>query len=145
MGEKLFPRCQLCSVPTAALKGSCCPIQITQRRDHTIPVWAERVCGRRGIMSKMNNGCRRRKNGEFVLNEEQWEWVDKDDEEPLSYTCTPGIFLKGYPLRLLCVFKGRDVLASSPGCQAVFLYCQSGRVLQSSEAGNCLGISSAAN
>lgn len=38
--------------------------------------------------------------GDFVLNEEQWEWVDKDDEEPLSCTCTPGIFLKGYPLRL---------------------------------------------
>ncbi len=34
-------------------------------------------------------------------NEEQREWVDKDDEEPPSCTYTPGMFLKGYPLRLL--------------------------------------------
>lgn len=53
--------------------------------------------------------------------------------------------LKGVsPQTAVCV-KGRDVLASSPGCQAAFLDCQSGRVLQSSGAGNCLGISSAAN
>lgn len=58
-------------------------------------------------MSKMNKGYRGRKiTGNSVLNEEQWEWVDKDDEEALSCTCTPGMFLKGYPLRLLCVSKG---------------------------------------
>lgn len=30
-----------------------------------------------------------------MLNEEQWEWVDMDDEEALSCICTPGMFLKG--------------------------------------------------
>lgn len=69
-----------------------------------------------------------KKNREFVLNEEHWEWVDKDDEEPPSCTCTPGMFLKGYPLRLLCVSKGgmfwhhllgvklRFSIASQGGC-----------------------------
>lgn len=66
----------------------------------------------------------RKKRGNFVLNEEQWEWEDRDDEEPLSWTCTPGMFLKGNPLRLLAIcVKGRDVLASSSGCHAVFLHC----------------------
>lgn len=40
--------------------------------------------------------------GNLVLNEEQWDRVYKDDEEPLSCTRTPGMFLKGYPLTLLC-------------------------------------------
>lgn len=39
----------------------------------------------------------------FLPNEEQWDTVYKDDEEPLSCAHTPGILLKGYPLRVLCV------------------------------------------
>lgn len=38
-----------------------------------------------------------------MLNEEQREWADEDDGELLPCMCTPGMFLKGYPLRLLCV------------------------------------------
>lgn len=67
--------------------------------------YEEKKRKRRGIMSKINRGYSGRKiRGILCLT--KWEWVDKDDEEPLSCTCTPGMFLKGYPLTLLCESKG---------------------------------------
>lgn len=68
----------------------------------------------------MNKDTGKKRRGNFVLNEEQWEWVDNDDEELLSCTCTPGMFLKGYPL------EGRDVLASSRDVKLCFCIASQG-------------------
>lgn len=56
-----------------------------------------------------------------------------------SCTCTPGMVLKGYPLQTAAYAEGRGILASSPGCQAVSLYCQSGRVASVIRGGRLSG------
>lgn len=120
------------AVPAAALDGQC----YSQYKDPlkgTLPLYY-------GLEENVNNeqsAGRRKETGIFfffsfsffALNEEQQEWVDKDDEEPLfphmhTWDGRKGVFLPDHCLRR----KGRGVLASSPGCQAVSLYCQSGRV-----------------
>lgn len=59
-----------------------------------------------GITSKINKACRRGEEEGILCLTKNRESVDKDDEEPPSCSCTPGMLLKGYPFRLLRVSKG---------------------------------------
>lgn len=91
----------------------------------------EEFVKRKGIMSTVNKGYRRRKKRWILCLTKNsgsgWTRMMKSLLPALhTWDVLKGIF----PQTAVCV-KGRDVLASSPGCQAVFLSCQSGRVLQS--------------
>lgn len=107
---------------------------------------------RTGIMREINKARSRRGNFFFQLaNEEQWESVDTDDEEPLPGSWHTWDVLKGVSHQ---TEEGGVFVASHPaGCQAAFLHCQSGRAPPPPSwgggggrwGGNCLGISSAAN
>lgn len=65
-------------------------------------------------------------------NEEEWESVDKDDEEPLPGSWHTWDLLKGVSHQ---TEEGGVFVASHPGCQAAFLHCQSGRAPPPSSGG----------
>lgn len=87
---------------------------------------------RQGLASNERDGQsaqQRKEERDFILtpNEEQREWVDTDDEEPLLARMHTWDSLKGISSQTAACAKGRAVWPSSPGCQAVSPDCQSGR------------------
>lgn len=89
-----------------------------------------------------------RKERDFILapNEEQREWVDTDDEEALLARMHTWDGLKGISSQTAACAKGEGCLAIVfQGVKLCLRIASQGGLPQSSGAGNCLGISSAAN